>query len=538
MKEILKKYANDLLGYLLICITGIIQVHKIPFHLDLLPTDDAHYMSMGFSIGKKLIVNYGPLYCLWFKFLQKIFVQPITVYYVSFMAITVATPALLFGFLRRFNMGLLPAFIFAFLFQTSELNMFLNSWPKISHFAIIGVMTFIIATRNIKSPIYFYLLSTGFILVMSYVRPEYFLSFVFMVLWCVGYICFKNKLHLSKHQWFAVLAVCCLSALLLFALGSSMSGGRTGIAISQHYMWNYVEWHHLPKTAWLNWYEVSQKHFGQADSFSQFMQANPKEFFHMISYNFVQFFVKNTQRLNDVFFPKTLFRMALPIGCLIIGLLIILNIVFFGVAAVKKYFSQNIHILLVLLLFSLPALMSSVLIYPREHYLVLLLPLLYFIISGLLINLVSVKNTLKQGVALCVLGILSMVFVPRAGAYTYYNIWEAYEEQYCAKAINKIKSLSIKEHINLLESEGGIYVFIRKNISYVHGFYKQEPFYALLQKKKINMIYVSPILLADKHFYQDKEWQDFQQHYEKYGFKKIGFSTDKRHYLYVKASLN
>lgn len=536
MKVFLKKHTTDLLGCILICITGILQVKGIPSHLDLLPTDDAHYMSMGFSIGKKLIVNYGPLYCLWFKVLQKVFSSPIIVYYTSFMAITVLTPLLLFGFLRHLKLNILPAFVFAYLFQTSELNMFLNSWPKISHFAIIGIMMFLVLIRPMKSDDTFYLVSTGFILLMSYVRPEYFLSFIFMLSWSIGYICIKNSFRFSKYHWISFVILAFFSASLLLTIGSSMSGSRTGIAISQHYMWNYVEWNHLPKTAWLNWYEVSQKNFGQAESFSQFLKANPKEFFHMISYNFIQFFVKNIQRLNDVFFPKMLFRVAIPIGCLVIVIIVAINIMMNGLLNIKKYFVAHFRMLIVLSIFSLPAMISSVLIYPREHYLVLLLPLLFFIIIGLLNPLFS-KRIARENILLCILGLLSILFVPKAKDYNYYNIWGQYDEQHNAKAIAVIKDLGIKERINLLESEGGIYVFIRKNISYVHGFYKQDSFYEFLQHKKINMIYVSPILQADKHFYQDKEWQDFENNYEKYGFQKVPIASNEKYYLYFLKTL-
>ena len=129
----------DLLSIFVLVFCGIKLVYQVPQFLDLIPTDDAHYMQYGFKFPKKIYANFGPIYSAWFKVLKVLFKEPILIYYISFMVISVLVPTALYLFLRGLKMNVILAFLLSFFFLCSELNLCFNFSPKISLFALIFI---------------------------------------------------------------------------------------------------------------------------------------------------------------------------------------------------------------------------------------------------------------------------------------------------------------------------------------------------------------------------------------------------------------
>jgi hypothetical protein len=128
--------------------------------------------------------------------------------------------------------------------------------------------------------------------------------------------------------------------------------------------------------------------------------------------------------------------------------------------------------------------------------------------------------------------------VPKLTKYSFSNIWEPYEKQYCLNAIKKIRTFNIQEKVLLMESEGGLDIYSSKNYKSTMGFFKDKPFYQYIDSMKINMIYVSKIMAEDEKFYKDTQWNDFEKNYSTKGFDKIIVTENGNDsYFYVKNEL-
>ena len=537
----------DLLSIFVLVFCGIKLVYQVPQFLDLIPTDDAHYMQYGFKFPKKIYANFGPIYSAWFKVLKVLFKEPILIYYISFMVISVLVPTALYLFLRGLKMNVILAFLLSFFFLCSELNLCFNFSPKISLFALIFIFIGFYSASFLKKPVLILILSLPFVFFCSYIRPEYFLSFEILAVFTICWIVFKEKMKINKIEW-SILGV---SAFIILSIGFIIGlplgdDARTTITFQQHFAWNYQQWYHLPNANWFNYKATTTKYFGDASSISEFLKANPSWFFKHVFYNIGQYFLLIYNKIGAIFFPKQLIGFPVWLGWLV---LIVGIIAITAKIGIKKYFQQVLFFIknhsalfFVLSVMTIPSLITSTLINAREHYLVLQLPIFFFLLSALFFPLKALKeiekNTKLMVFSSLFIFILAFVFVPKLSKYSFSNIWETYEKQYCLNAIKKIRTFNIQEKVLLMESEGGLDIYSSKNYKSTMGFFKDKPFYQYIDSMKINMIYVSKIITEDEKFYKDPQWNDFEKNYSTKGFDKIIVTENGNDsYFYVKNEL-
>jgi hypothetical protein len=543
----LKSNWLDILSVFVLVICGIKLVCQVPQFLDLIPTDDAHYMQYGFKFPKKIYSNFGPIYSAWFKVLKVLFKEPILIYYISFMVISVLVPASLFLFLRSLKMNIILAFLLSFFFLCSELNLCFNFSPKISLFALIFIFIALYLVSFLQKPVLILILSLPFVFLCSYIRPEYFLSFEILAIVTICWIVFKEKMKINKLEWSILGGFTFFMLAIGFIIGLPLGDdARTTITFQQHFAWNYQQWYDLPNANWFNYKATTTKYFGEANSITEFFRANPSWFFKHVFYNIGQYFLLIYNKIGAVFFPKQLLGLPVWFGWLLLIVGIITTIAKIGV---KKYIPQvlffiknNSTLFFIIVIMTIPSFITSTLINAREHYLVLQLPLFFFMLSALFFPLKGLKgiekNTKLIAYSSLVMFILAFVFVPKLTKYSFSNIWEPYEKQYCLNAIKKIRTFNIQEKVLLVESEGGLDIYSSKNYKSTMGFFKDKPFYQYIDSMKINMIYVSKIMAEDEKFYKDTQWNDFEKNYSTKGFDKIIVTENGNDsYFYVKNEL-
>ena len=537
----------DLIAVFVLIIYGIKLIYQVPQFLDLIPTDDAHYMQYGFKFPKKIYADFGPIYSAWFKILKVLFKEPILIYYISFMVISVFVPVSLFVFLRGLNLNRVVAFMLSFFFMCSELNLCFNFSPKISLFAIIFIFIAGFLATFVTKPKILFLLSLPFVFLCSYIRPEYFLSFEILACIAFYWIIFKEKRQMKKLDW------CLFSLAAFIILGISFTIGlplgdpaRTAITFQQHFAWNYQQWYHLPNANWFDYKITTAKYFGNADTIFEFLKTNPTWFFKHVLFNIEQYFLLFYNKIGAFFFPKQFLGIPVWVGWLIIGIGIIIIVFKVGIKKycqfVLSFFKKYWSILIVLFVLTIPSIITSSLINAREHYLVLQLPLFFFVICALFSPIAELEKQNKYSnkylFSTLLVFLISFFCIPKLSNFTFSNVWEPYKKQYCLNAIKKIRTFNIQDKVLLMESEGGLDIYSNKNYKSTMGFFKDKPFYQYIDSMKINMVYVSKIISEDKKFYGDPQWKDFELNYFNKGFLKIPLPENgSEYYFYVKQDL-
>ncbi|HOT74731.1 MAG TPA: hypothetical protein PK467_03005 [Candidatus Wallbacteria bacterium] len=88
--------------------------------------------------------------------------------------------------------------------------------------------------------------------------------------------------------------------------------------------------------------------------------------------------------------------------------------------------------------------------------------------------------------------------------------------------------MKITGHVNMLEAEGGYYIYIGDNFNWVSPDKKNINFNLFIENEKINMIVVSDQLSMDRRFRDDKQWRAFVKNCAKEGFVKFKISSSDK----------
>lgn len=545
IKSIAKSNWLDGFAILALIACGIKLVYQIPQFLDIIPTDDSHYMQFGFRLPNKIYRDFGPIYSAWFKLLKVVLREPFVIYFTSFMIITCATPIALFVFLRGLKMERIIAFMLALFFLCSDINLCFNAWPKISHFTIFFVFLVAWASNYVHRTTTKLILATIFIFVSAYIRPEYMLSFGMLTFLTFGWIIAKEKFKISNVEKGLLVLSIFIFVFFYFMPGLPLSDERrTALAFQQHFAWNYQHWFNLPDANWFNYRETTAKYFGDASSIVGFLKANPEWFFKHVFFNISNYFILIYEKIGSIFLSKPIFGLPFWTGWLLFIVVLMYKIITISfkiyLQQVLSFFTKHLTLFFILCAITIPSLISSIIIYPREHYLVLQFPMFFFLLTALFSPKKSDQNNSNPYAKFVSIALFIGVFfiVPKLSGYTYINIWEKYNKQYCYNAMKQIRTFNIKEKVVLLESEGGFDIYSGRNYTSTPGFFKDKPFYTYLNSMHINMIYVSKILTEDKKFFEDPEWVDFEKNYAAKGYDKIPVEANgPGYYFYVKKGL-
>jgi len=177
-------------------------------------------------------------------------------------------------------------------------------------------------------------------------------------------------------------------------------------------------------------------------------------------------------------------------------------------------FAEKKGLLLYSVIFSLPPLLSIILYYPRSHYILLLLPLIYLVVAQMILPL-KFNNQIKNILSFCFLITISFLFIPQSSSIIIKSNFKYLH------AVNSIKNLNISGRINLLENEGGLNVYLPDNYKWIELETKKGNFDEFVDKYKIDMIYYSNSLNNSVHLKRDSTWFEFLNNSDAFKFKKL-----------------
>jgi hypothetical protein len=462
--------------------------------------DEADYLRNGTNYVFSSAV-WGPFYTL-FYFIQSLFQHDmIQLYYLNMSNLSVLVSISIFLFLKRLSVYSPIALL------------------HIQNFAFLIILsTLLIATYIDKDVSRHALLATGALLA-SYIRPEYFIVYIFFLGWLVADLWRLGPVLQIRPNRIALGLLAILTFIWMPIKGLPVTSARSLIAFADWYF-------ERNRGSDSNFTEVVQSSFGGARSFIEAILINPMEFFRHV--------IANMEQL-----PRSLAMIIDPqwerftwLGLLFLAALFLI----FAAKLIKKStesgLSRHRFVLPACIVFGMPSLVSSIVFYPHERYLLpgaLLLCLMAIVCAGRISRRTGLKTALS----------VSLILFLVAPTYTNPDAWFRVWSSPCTHArvlpnratTEFIRGLNLKDMV-LFSSEGFMYDAYLPGCRLVEvpemlreDYYspltqsKHVDFVKFIEKKGINVI-VTGDVRHPRFDWNEPTFQDFLINYEKYGFRK------------------
>ena len=526
-----------LLGSVLLLACGIKLYYGIQQSMDIQFADEAAYIRFGLDLFEQMNRNWGPLYSLWYKLLSFITTDTIELYYLNFQITSVLIGILLYFFLLRLSIHPVFALLTAFSVLVSDLN--ISVWPRISHFCIVLTLLALIWISYLKNVIYKCLVFTMLCLICSYARPEFYLSFILMLI--VSFACIYSNRKSLKHRQVGIFIFCLLLISILHIIfrfpSNDFFGYNRGVAaFFQHYAWNYKWRTHATFDAWLYWEDLAKQQFGDCNSMFCVIKTQPGIFISNTLFNIRTYFLQLLKTLPFIF-PIGIFH-GKKLQLLLSALILLLFVVLLIRKKSRSYFVQQMssYRFYLLLLFCLitPTLMSCVAVFPRDHYLYLQMP--FFILILLSTFGYFFKHFTIKPIWIIVFGFLLFLSTPSVKHYSFLKVSNDTHTMCNKKLVRFLeKSYADKPH-TLFTNMPFVRGMLPDNFREINTIFdkkKHRPFAHYLDSAKIDIVIIIPSLFRDPRIKSDSSWMQFINHYEDFGFKKQNF-TDCDMYLLTK----
>ena len=509
---ILKKILTDLLIITIIILLGIKFAFRLEDGLDIRLYDESSYLFSGVKLVKEGLPSpdFAPLYAIWYFILSLIEPNRVNLYYLNFKLMVIVPPTLLYILLRKNKLSFTSSAIISWFFLVSTVNA--NTIPKVSHFALILILGILIMASRQSFIWTSYYCSIGSLLV-AFVRPEFFVSYILSLIIFIAAIIFgKNARIQAKY----LIGYILLSVFLILVFGIPFSGTRSFIAFGQHFAKNWVKWNGIDLNPWTNWKEIISQTFGSAQSIIGALVQNPSMFLRHIIFNLTNILKISPNLVLPDFFPNDLISKILAIISLIV--LGILNL-----ANIQKRFKEVRFLILFIGILILPGFISTIIILPRDHYLILIIVLITISVA-ILVGKESSGQLDVDHRQIVLLGLFAITITPYFANPRSLNLPQPIKD-----TILFIESLDIKEQVNLLETEGGYAYYLGENYQRIKESDKDTNFFQFLIEQDINMIVLTEKLSNDNRFRDDTEWHDFLTNLSDYKFIQLEIPhTDKK----------
>ncbi|MFN8237256.1 MAG: hypothetical protein U0T77_03725 [Chitinophagales bacterium] len=526
------------LGILILFIAGIKWAWHLPSVMDITFGDEAQYLRYGTDLFHTVKKDWGPSYNIWYKCLSLFQSNPVKLFYLNYQVTGILIALTLYVFLIRYSVPSVISLWLSFCFLLS--TTVIDTWPRVSHFAVIVLLLFLIAVRDIHSNAKKLLLISLAFYIAAYARPELFSSFLFISVATI-YALFKERKDFKN--WlpvFIVVAVILLLNFLIYQLPANFYKGidRTYIAFSQHYAINYVIEHKASFNPISEWIDFAYNTFGACTNFGCILKTHPELVLHNSLLNLQKYLLTLLQFVVHILFPAVIIgKKIIQLGVLLF-LLAIVSIVLFHKASRLRFLEQvRAHILLlfVLFLFGLPSMGASILIFPRQHYLLMHSILIIFIFA-LLLNSISLIRRIHPLTTILLCSLLLMKS-PTAANYSYYQLDRDSKNQCNRKLVEYISAQNDRKPHTVFSNHLSLSMLLPVNFSDFNTEYEYKPgmrFNEIVKEKKIDYIVVRDILLQEKLLSSDSTWTNFIRHPEASGFVKTSYCDSCESYLLVK----
>jgi hypothetical protein len=523
------------IGVLILAVAGLILVHHLPEWKDVEFGDEITYLGSGltFSIPFKGGAQWGPLYAAWYAFWHLFVPDALDLYYFNWALLSVLAGMLVFLFFRALYMPFWISIWLAVLFLFSAQNLPLN--PKISIAPFCLILAVLAFFQFQKLPNFFRFSAVSFVgLLCAYFRPEFYVSFllglIFMVWWA-----WKEKVIQQRRYVIAAGIFVGLVILLHILLENPLfsgDGSRSAVAFQQHFVVNYCAWNHRPEPVTI---EEQLRLFHQVlgndvQTLTDALKAQPAWALKHIFTNLIHTLTANLKNTVDTFY-QTLFKGWYSQGRSVLALIVVLLFLgFIDYRTTWRNFREKPTDgwgLMALLTLIFPTLAATVLIYPRTHYLVFHLLLIFWSIAFVADRISFRKPTSVQAISFSpFFGILLLLFLGIR--------FLEYRQSAPTPAADNVRFITrIQPKIRLRVLERDWYrVFLHRESDWIHvEEYTDGDFVGFVRQKNINFILMTQDM--QRYFAKDTGFAAFLKQYKSEGFAKLS-SNSAGDYLLIK----
>lgn len=514
----MRRHLSDGVLFFVILLTGWVFTFGVESFVDIVLYDESNYLAAGRTAWRGLPGAQGaPVYALWYAVLSLFRQDAIALFFVNLKAMTILPAAMTFCALRSQGVSRTVAWGAALWLLGLHANF--ATWPKVSHFVILVFLGGVCITAIVKSRAGKLAVAALAALVASYVRPEFYVSFLLfgLMLVVLSVRSMRERRLLAPGR--PVVVVLVVGLLLGMTRGVPLGGGsRMQMAFGQHYARNWVAWHQTRVNPWAEWESIVRRDFGNCASPGAAMLANPTAMARHLSTNlrllpnelWVLF------RRHDGFPQAGPARRALMLTMILV---LLTGLPLLGWARITGYLRQlrdnatqgrfaAVQIGVVLL----PILLSVIIMAPRQHYVIMLGVGLVLPVVAWLGRTDPRRRAPSSFAHLVVLAITPLlIFRPLTEG-------GRPRRQPTLDTIRLLRSLPVNGTVNLLEAEGGYGIYVGPHYRRVAEYEKQIPFNAFLAERSINLIVLSKRLRAAHTLAADPEWIAFTNQIPQAGF--------------------
>jgi hypothetical protein len=331
---------------------------------DLPTTDEDVFLNDGINLTLPLANMGNLLYLSWIKILSFFISDPLNLIFANFFLLSTSVFVLLIFFLNKYLKRFYTSFFISLLFLFSGIQ--ISIFPKITFLNLIIILsTLILIDPKRKKSINLALLALGFLLNIYVSRPEYLWIFPFVFLTLIFFAKKENKLSI-------VFYLTGLLILLYFVGGGIYPNGMLKANFIMHFFDNYEAWtgKHLDLNDEFIQFE---KLFGKVNYEIQLITSNPVMFLKHVLSNItglakeILIFLKSI--FYDVFVSIFKSKTKYFVAAFVFYLLLAIDFK----ASFKKIMLPSFDAYLMVLF--LPALLLILVVYPRQHFVLFLMPL-------------------------------------------------------------------------------------------------------------------------------------------------------------------
>lgn len=465
--------------------------------------DETAYMQRGAQIDTMGLptADMAPLYSLWYRFLQLLIGDPVQRYFANQFITIALLPIGTYLLLRQLGTTQRASFITSIFLLFSTLNV--HNWPRVSVFAMLVLLAgLLLALRNTDRDRQWASVVSA-IAVCVFIRPEFALSLgcAFLV-WLADLARWRKSLSLAA--WMPFVFTGAFALLLFLALGNPFANGRSMVAFGQHYALNVAETTDNTTDPWTNWETMAQKDLGTTASLSQALRNAPEKIAWHIGTN-----LRNT--------APTLARMLTPAGSRVDRVAILLILIMVGAVAIlvwngaARTWRSNTFFVVASAVICLPAVLSAIIIYPRQHYLIFPVSLLII----LFVNQAYPRNAHGPRWAMvpAIAAVLIMLLYLRINPDT--------PPRPVLATINALRTLPADTELVILDADGGYDAYLGSGAKRIIAQNKDRGFAEFIAQQGVDVIVASPRLLNDHRYQTDPTWRAFLNGPNDQGFRKV-----------------
>lgn len=527
-----QKFGFAAFGALLLTAFGVFFFRNIHLFKDIIGFDETLYLYRGIDIPNKIPKGWGPIYGAWY-FVQAIFQKVFTeinlfkLYFLNFKLVAIGCSLFLFVLLLLKKIQPLIAFGIAAGFLVSGIN--LETWPHISHFCVAVLLLGLIVAHFFESWPMKYCIAITTVFLLSYARPELYLSFLALTI-CFVLFLFIRKVKIKWFEGVAILGVIGFVLLLHKFLGGGLFSGGTAetageysrevFAFGQHFAINYFNWNNIQDDFWIAWEPYFLENFEHDASLFTTVMSNKALFFKHIFSNIGTFLYKIVDAVSGVLFFENVLRLpfwlrAILLAGLLAGLAFTVN---FKRRISEIWNSEQGFLLLVFFLVAGPTFVACVLIYPRSHYIMLQMPLWISLVAFLFLSGLELDSK-ANAIGIAIIAAALFIIPINKSKIQFNDLWSTNATTPNIDAIKTLEKLNFDDCFSetqrcmFLENEGGLSIYAGnpKVLSIFARDIEETTFAEYVEEQNIQVILMSKGLINNPYLTKFEDWTTFVQ---------------------------